>query len=96
MVHSIFLSSANEFAALRVQSNLARGIFQQVVILPRLTYRLYFLRGRIEEIKSELEVRCSFSLFIMYHAWSITCLSWRLTENCWKMPLWRALLTQWC
>jgi hypothetical protein len=68
MVHSIFLSSANEFAALRVQSNLARGIFQQVVILPRLTYRLYFLRGRIEEIKSELEVRCSFSLFIMYHA----------------------------
>lgn len=57
---------------MRVQSNLARGIFQQLVILPRLTYRLYSLRGRIEDIKSELEVRCSFSLSIMYPAWPIT------------------------
>jgi hypothetical protein len=43
MAHSLFLSSANDVAALRVQSNLARGIFQQVVILPRLTCRLYIM-----------------------------------------------------
>lgn len=67
MAHSHFLSSANEFAAMRVQSNLARGIFGQVVILPRLTYKLYSLRGQIEDIRSELEVRCSFLFFIMYH-----------------------------
>ena len=72
MAHSLFLSSVNEFAAMRVQNNLAQGIFQQVVILPRLTYRLYSLRGRIEDIKSDLEVHCSFSLFILYHAWPIT------------------------
>jgi len=57
---------------MRVQSNLARGIFQQVVILPCLTYRLYSLCGRIEDIKSELEVRCSLHLFIMYHGWPTT------------------------
>jgi hypothetical protein len=68
MAHSIFLSSANDVAALRVQSNLARGIFQQVFILPRLTCRLYSLRSQIEDMKSELEVCCPFSLFIIYHA----------------------------
>jgi hypothetical protein len=44
---------------MRMESNRARGIFQQLLtILRGLTYRLYSLYGQIEDIKSELEV-CS-------------------------------------
>jgi hypothetical protein len=44
---------------MRIESNQAQGIFQQLQVAIRsgLTYRLYSLSGRIEAIKSSLEVR---------------------------------------
>jgi len=52
---------------MRMESNLAQGLFQQlqVAIQSGLTYRLYSLFGRIGAIKSNLEVR-------LYH---LSCLS---------------------
>jgi hypothetical protein len=43
---------------MRIESNHARGTFQQlrVALLRGLTCKLYSLYGRIESIKSELEV----------------------------------------
>jgi hypothetical protein len=51
-------SSANQLAAMRLQSNHARGPFQQLrlAIQRGLTCRLYVLYYRIESIKSKLEV----------------------------------------
>ena len=51
-------SSANQFAAMRLQSNQARGPFQQLrlAIQCNLTCQLYLLYYRIERIKSKLEV----------------------------------------
>jgi len=54
---------------MRMESNHARGIFQQLLTLLRgLTYRLYSLYGQIEDIKSGLEVCGANSLLlcIMY------------------------------
>ena len=50
------LSGANQFAAMRIESNQARGTFQQLRLAVRVTYRLYALYYRIEAIKSRLEV----------------------------------------
>jgi hypothetical protein len=50
------LSGANQFAAMRIESNQARWTFQQLRLAVRLTYRLYALYYRIEAIKSMLEV----------------------------------------
>jgi hypothetical protein len=48
---------------MRMENNYARGILQQLLTLPRgLTYRLYSLSCRIEDIKSELEVDCTILL----------------------------------
>jgi len=41
---------------MRIESNQARGTFQQLRIGVRLTYKLYALYYRIEAIKSRLEV----------------------------------------
>ena len=41
---------------MRIESNDARGTFQQLGLAIRLTYRLYALYCRIEAIKSKLEV----------------------------------------
>ena len=51
-------SSANQFAMMRVESNRAPGIFNQlrVALLHGLTYKLFSLYYKIEAIKSELEV----------------------------------------
>ena len=43
---------------MRIESNHARGTFQQLRLAVRLTYKLYALYSRIEAIKSRLEV-CS-------------------------------------
>ena len=50
---------ANQFAMMRTESNLARGIFPQlrIALLHGLTWKLYSLYYEIEAIKSELEVR---------------------------------------
>ena len=60
-------SSANQFAMMRLESNHARGTYNQlrVAFLHGLTYRLYSLYYQIEAIKSELEVRSTLSLSIM-------------------------------
>jgi hypothetical protein len=52
---------------MRLESNHARGTFNQlrVALLHSLTYRLYSLYCQIEGIKSGLEVRFTFSLFIV-------------------------------
>ena len=52
---------------MRLESNHAQGTFNQlrVALLHGLTYKLYSLYYQIEAIKSELEVRFTFSLFIM-------------------------------
>ena len=59
-------SSANQFAMMRVESNRAPGIFNQlrVALLHGLTCKLFSLYYQIEAIKSELEVRCAL-LFIL-------------------------------
>ena len=46
---------------MRMESNRARGIFRQLrlAILRGLAYKLYSLYTQIEDIKSELEVRCA-------------------------------------
>ena len=53
----------NELVMMRVESNYAPGIFQQLhlALLRGLTYRLYSLRHRVEVIKSKLEVRATIS-----------------------------------
>lgn len=63
----LWRSSANQFAMMRLESNHARGTFDQlrVAFLHSLTYRLYSLYCQIEGIKSGLEVRFTFSLFIV-------------------------------
>ena len=60
-------SLANEFAAMRVESNLARGPFQQLrlAIQRGLTCRLYALYYRIEGMKSKLEV-CQINLLVRH------------------------------
>jgi hypothetical protein len=77
-----------------MESNRARGIFQQLLTLLRgLTYRLYSLYVQIEDIKSELEVYCAISLLlcIMYSLrWY---LSWQLTNYSLTS---RAPRAQWC
>ena len=52
-------SSANQFAMMRVESNRAPEIFNQlrVALLHGLTHKLFSLYYKIEAIKSELEVR---------------------------------------
>jgi hypothetical protein len=50
------LSGAHQFAMMRIESNQARGTFQQLRIAVRLTSKLYALYYRIEAIKSRLEV----------------------------------------
>lgn len=64
-------SSTNQFAAMRLQSNQARGPFQQLrlAIQRGLTCRLYVLYYRIEGIKSKLEV--SQTTFLAHHICSI-------------------------
>jgi hypothetical protein len=48
---------------MRMESNHAREKIRQLLTLPRgLTYRLYSLSFRIEDIKSELEVDCTILL----------------------------------
>jgi len=56
---------------MRMESNQAQGIFQQLqaAIQNGLTYRLYSLSGRIETIKSSLEVRCT--TYLTYLAYPI-------------------------
>lgn len=56
-------SLANQFAALRTESNNARGPVQQLWLVIRrgLTCRLYALYDRIEGVKSKLEVRQTIS-----------------------------------
>ena len=44
------LSGANQFAAMRIESNQARGTFQQLRLAVRLTYKLYALYYRIEAV----------------------------------------------
>src|SRR5713101_10203076 len=64
-------SSANQFAAMRLQSNHARGPFQQLHLAIRrgLTCRLYVLYYRIEGIRSKLEV--SQTTLLAHHIYSI-------------------------
>ena len=69
LIHTCRL--ANQFAMMRMESNQAQGIFQQLqaAIQNGLTYRLYSLSGRIETIKSSLEVRCT--TYLTYLAYLI-------------------------
>jgi hypothetical protein len=73
-------SLANRFAAMRVESNLARGPFQQLrlAIQRGLTCRLSVLYYRIEGMKSKLEVFKSLFLSVTQYK---TRLSWQLTNN---------------
>ena len=66
-------SSANQFARLRMESNHARGIFQQLRLAVQrgLTCKLFALYYRIEALKSRLEV-CLTNLFD---------LRWHTTDN---------------
>ena len=52
---------------MRTESNLSRGIFQQlhIALLGGLTYKLLSLYYQIEAIKSELEVHCT--TLVVYH-----------------------------
>ena len=72
-IHHLIQScrSANQFATMRMESNQAQGIFQQLqaAIRSGLTYRLYSLSGRIGAIKLSLEVRCT--AYLTYLAYLI-------------------------
>ena len=52
---------------MRTESNLSRGVFQQlhIALLGGLTCKLLSLYYQIEDIKSELEVRCT--MMLIYH-----------------------------
>jgi len=69
LIHTCRLG--NQFAMMRMESNQAQGIFQQLqaAIQNGLTYRLYSLSGRIETIKSSLEVCCT--TYLTYLAYPI-------------------------